>query len=194
MEGLQSLIRAKIMLEKQHAHALKTGRARPRRAFERARLLPVQVNEEAEQVIAQLNHGLLHVGLELTPVVDLRGVKHAHVPHRDLYAPEGRGRLSLHEFGCLSAHEQLTSDGSLVGKDATSSPARLSQAKLTQWLASDSSAAPGGCCHGYSSGGGALSKLWVLALFSSGINIGISSNMACLMKKKNPLKVLFSRV
>lgn len=47
----------------------------------------VQVNEEAEEVISQLNHGLLHVGLELTPVMNLSGVKHTHVSHRDLYAP-----------------------------------------------------------------------------------------------------------
>lgn len=68
------------------------------------RLLPVQVNEEAEEVISQLNHGLLHVGLELTPVVDLGGVKHTHVSHRDLYAPEGRGRNLLPHLRLLSPH------------------------------------------------------------------------------------------
>lgn len=47
----------------------------------------VQVDEEAEQVVAQFNHGLLHVGLELTPVVDLSGVEHAHVPHGNLHVP-----------------------------------------------------------------------------------------------------------
>lgn len=47
----------------------------------------VQINEEAEQVVAQFDHGLLHVGLELTPVVDLSGVKHAHIPHRNLHIP-----------------------------------------------------------------------------------------------------------
>lgn len=47
----------------------------------------VQINEEAEQVVAQFNHGLFHVGLELTTVVDLSGVKHTHVSHRHLYVP-----------------------------------------------------------------------------------------------------------
>lgn len=47
----------------------------------------VQVDEEAEQVVAQFDHGLLHVGLELAAIVDLRGVKHAHVPHRHLHVP-----------------------------------------------------------------------------------------------------------
>lgn len=64
------------------------------------RLSPVQVNEEAEEVISQLNHGLLHVGLELTPVMDLSGVKHAHVSHRDLDAPEG-GREQHHYPVCV---------------------------------------------------------------------------------------------
>lgn len=94
MEGLQSFIRAKIMLEKQRKEAFKR-KARTFTALTLClskRLLPVQVNEEAEEVVSQLNHGLLHVGLELTPVVDLSGVKHTHVSQGDLYAPEGRGR------------------------------------------------------------------------------------------------------
>ncbi len=51
-------------------------------------LSPVQINEEAEQVVTQFDHGLLHVGLQLTSVVDLSGVKHAHVSHRNLHVPE----------------------------------------------------------------------------------------------------------
>lgn len=51
---------------------------------------PVQVNEKAEQVVAQLDHGLLHVRLELASVVDLGGVKHTHVAHRNLQVPSGR--------------------------------------------------------------------------------------------------------
>lgn len=47
----------------------------------------VQVDEEAEQVVAQFDHGLLHVGLELTAIVDLCGVKHSQVPHRHLHVP-----------------------------------------------------------------------------------------------------------
>lgn len=47
----------------------------------------VQVDEEAEQVVAQFDHGLLHVRLELTAIVDLCGVKHSHVPHRHLHVP-----------------------------------------------------------------------------------------------------------
>lgn len=50
---------------------------------------PVQINEEAEQVVTQFNHGLLHVGLKLTSVVDLSGVKHAHVSHRNLHVSAG---------------------------------------------------------------------------------------------------------
>lgn len=50
---------------------------------------PVQINEEAEQVVTQFNHGLLHVGLELTSVVDLSGVKHTHVSHWNLHVPVG---------------------------------------------------------------------------------------------------------
>lgn len=50
---------------------------------------PVQIDEEAEQVVAQFNHGLLHVRLEQTSVVDLRWVKHSHVPHRNLQVPAG---------------------------------------------------------------------------------------------------------
>lgn len=53
-------------------------------------LSPVQINEEAEQMVAQLNHGLLHVGLELSSVVDLSGVKHTHVSHWNLNVPAGR--------------------------------------------------------------------------------------------------------
>lgn len=49
---------------------------------------PVQVDEEAEQVEAQLNHRLLHVGLELTAIVNLCGVKHPHVAHGHLQKPE----------------------------------------------------------------------------------------------------------
>lgn len=52
-------------------------------------LPPVQINEEAEQVVTQFNHGLLHVRLQLTAVVDLSGVKHAHVSHRYLHMPAG---------------------------------------------------------------------------------------------------------
>lgn len=50
-------------------------------------LSPVQVNEEAEQMVAQFNHGLFHMRLELASVMDLCGVKHAHVPHRNLQVP-----------------------------------------------------------------------------------------------------------
>lgn len=52
-------------------------------------LSPIQIDEEAEQVVTQFDHGLFHVGLELTPVVDLSGVKHAHVSHRNLHIPAG---------------------------------------------------------------------------------------------------------
>lgn len=48
----------------------------------------IQINKEAEEVITQFDHGLLHVGLELTSVVDLSGVKHAHVSHWNLHIPE----------------------------------------------------------------------------------------------------------
>lgn len=72
------------------------------------RLLPVQVNEEAEEVISQLNHALLHVGLELTPVMNLGGIKHTHVSHRNLYAPEGRAR------NFLNTQQNLVCDGSLL--------------------------------------------------------------------------------
>lgn len=47
----------------------------------------IQVDEEAEQVVPQFDHGLLHVGLELPSVVDLSGVKHAHVSHGNLHVP-----------------------------------------------------------------------------------------------------------
>lgn len=47
----------------------------------------VQINKEAEQVEAELNHGLLHVGLQLPPVVDLRGVEDPHVTQWDLHIP-----------------------------------------------------------------------------------------------------------
>lgn len=47
----------------------------------------VQINKEAEEVVTQFDHGLLHVGLELTSVVDLSWVKHAHVSHRNLHVP-----------------------------------------------------------------------------------------------------------
>lgn len=57
-------------------------------------LLPVQINEEAKQVVAQFDHGLLHVGLKLTPVVDLSGVEHPHVPHRNLHIPAGTSETS----------------------------------------------------------------------------------------------------
>lgn len=66
-------------------------------------------------MISQLNHGLLHVGLELTPVMNLSGVKNTHVSHRDLYAPEGRVRRNLlHHLRFLNAHDKLMSDDSLV--------------------------------------------------------------------------------
>lgn len=104
------------MLEKQQIDALK-GMACTFTAFrlrQCKRLSPVQVNEEAEEVIAQLYHGLLHVRLELTPVMNLSGVKHAHVSHRDLYAPEGRGEKLLHHLRFLDTQEPLMSGGSLV--------------------------------------------------------------------------------
>lgn len=47
----------------------------------------IQINEEAEQVVTQFNHRLLHVRLKLTPVVDLSRVKHTHVSHRHLHIP-----------------------------------------------------------------------------------------------------------
>lgn len=47
----------------------------------------VQINEKAEQVVTQFNHGLLHVGLKLTTVVDLSGVKHTHISHWNLHVP-----------------------------------------------------------------------------------------------------------
>lgn len=47
----------------------------------------VQINEEAEQMEAQFNHGLLHMGLKLPSVVDLSGVEHPHVTHRYLHVP-----------------------------------------------------------------------------------------------------------
>lgn len=50
-------------------------------------LSPVQINEEAEKVVTQFNHSLLHVRLELTSVVDLSGVKHTHVSHWNLHVP-----------------------------------------------------------------------------------------------------------
>lgn len=50
---------------------------------------PVQIDEEAEQVVTQFNHGLLHVRLEQTPVVDLSRVKHSHVSHWNLQVPAG---------------------------------------------------------------------------------------------------------
>lgn len=53
-------------------------------------LIPVQVDEEAEQVVAQFDHCLLHVGLKLTSVVDLCGVKHSYVPQWNLNIPVGR--------------------------------------------------------------------------------------------------------
>lgn len=53
------------------------------------RVSPVQIDEEAEQVVTQFNHGLLHVRLEQTSVVDLRWVKHSHVPHWNLQVPAG---------------------------------------------------------------------------------------------------------
>lgn len=71
-------------------------------------LLPVQVNEEAEEVISQLNHALLHVGFELTPVMNLGGIKHTHVSHRNLYAPEGRTR------NFLNTQQNLVCDSSLL--------------------------------------------------------------------------------
>lgn len=102
MEGLQSFIRAKIMLGKQQMHTLKTASAFTALALQLCHcLLPVQVNEEAEEVIPQLNHALLHVGLELTAVMNLGGIKHAHVSHRNLYAPEGRARNLLHHLEIL---------------------------------------------------------------------------------------------
>lgn len=107
MEGLQSLIRAKIMLG--GAQTRVTGEERGGRRRLNG-VPPVQVDEEAEQVIPQLDHGLLHVGLELTTVVDLSGIKHAHVPHRNLHAPEGRaGVTDLHS----STQEELVSHGYL---------------------------------------------------------------------------------
>ena len=42
---------------------------------------PVQINEEAEQVEAEFNHRLLHVGLQLPPVVDLSRVKDPILPN-----------------------------------------------------------------------------------------------------------------
>lgn len=61
-------------------------------------LSPVQINEEAEQVVTQFNHGLLHVGLELTSVVDLSGVKDTHVSHRNLHVPAGttKSKATIH--------------------------------------------------------------------------------------------------
>lgn len=56
--------------------------------------LPVQINEEAEQVVTQFDHGLLHVGLELTTVVNLSGIQHAHVSHRNLHVPAGIGKYT----------------------------------------------------------------------------------------------------
>lgn len=47
----------------------------------------VQVDEEAQQMVAQFDHGLLHVGLELAAIVDLCGVKYSHVPHRHFHVP-----------------------------------------------------------------------------------------------------------
>lgn len=47
----------------------------------------VQINEKAEQVVTQFNHGFLHVGLELTSVMDLSWVKHPHISHWDLHVP-----------------------------------------------------------------------------------------------------------
>lgn len=96
MDGLQSFISARIMLEKPQRSTLRTAYTSTTFKLQLCHcLLPVQVNEEAEEVISQLNHALLHVGLELTPVMNLGGIKHTHVPHRNLYAPEGRIRNFL---------------------------------------------------------------------------------------------------
>lgn len=57
----------------------------------------VQVDEEAQQVEAQFDHGFLHVGLELASVVDLCGIVHSHVPHGNLHvsvnAPRCHGEV-----------------------------------------------------------------------------------------------------
>lgn len=50
-------------------------------------LSPVQVNEEAEQMVSQFNHSLFHMRLKLASVMDLCGVQHTHVPHRNLQIP-----------------------------------------------------------------------------------------------------------
>ena len=48
---------------------------------------PVQIDEEAEQVEAEFNHRLLHVGLQLPPVVDLSRVKDPHITQWYLNIP-----------------------------------------------------------------------------------------------------------
>lgn len=76
---LQSLIRARIMLQEksrmQHDTKLKTTENVQAQAIARVEMLaPVQVNEEAEQMVSQFNHSLFHMRLKLASVMDLCGV------------------------------------------------------------------------------------------------------------------------
>lgn len=72
--------------------------------------VPVQIDEEAEQVVTQFNHGLLHVRLEQTSVVDLRWVKHSHVPHWNLQVPAGWNRSRWHTRQTLNTSTTVPAD------------------------------------------------------------------------------------
>lgn len=57
----------------------------------------VKIHEETEQVETKLDHGFLHVRLQLTPIVDLCRVEHSHVTTRHhnepIYIPSGNGQV-----------------------------------------------------------------------------------------------------
>lgn len=72
----------------QHDTKLKTTEHFQAEPIARVEMLsPVQVNEEAEQMVSQFNHSLFHMRLKLASVMDLCGVQHAHVPHWNLQVP-----------------------------------------------------------------------------------------------------------